>query len=122
MLDKKSYAVLKALNKLSEGTAYKVITAEDVLSNLTPKSQYDADGIKQIIEFLEKQEYLNIKFCEDNTYCYSLTPKARISLEQEGSKPKPKKNNKEILNFVFAMIASFIGTMLALIIFAYLPI
>ena len=119
MLDKKTYAVLKALNKLSEGNAYKVITADEIIASLAAKSQYDVEGIKQIISFLEKQEYLTIKFSEDNTYCYSLTPKARISLEQDGGKQKSKKA-APILSYVFTMIASFVGTMLALIIFFYL--
>lgn len=122
MLDKKSYSVLKALSKLSQSNAYKVVTVEEIIANLAQKSQYDADSVKQIIQFLEKQEYITIKFFEDNTYCYSLTPKARISLEQEGNKPKIKKNFKPILSYIFTAIAAFVGTMLALIIFFYLTL
>ena len=88
MLDKKTTSVLKVLNKLAEGSAYKVVTGEEILSNIAQKSQYDLEVIKQIIEFLEKQEYVNIKFSEENTYCYSLLPKARIYLEQEILKNK----------------------------------
>ena len=77
MLDKNTTSVLKVLNKLTEGNAYKVVTGEDILSNLSQKSQFDYEIIKQIIDFLEKQQYINIKFCEENTYCYSLLPKAK---------------------------------------------
>ena len=62
MLDKKSTSVLRVLNKLSSGSAYKVVTADEILSNLTQKNLYDDETIKTIIDFLEKQEYLNIKF------------------------------------------------------------
>lgn len=120
MLDKKTITVLKVLNKLAEGTAYKVVTTEDVLINLNQKSQYDIDSIHQIISFLEKQEYLNIKFCEDNTYCYSLSPKARIYLEQEQGKTKTKNKNLPIITYVYIMISSFVGTMLALLVFFFL--
>ena len=120
MLDKKTTSVLKALNKLSEGSAYKVITADEILSNLSQKSQFDLEIIKQSIEFLEKQQYLNIKFSEENTYCYSLLPKARIYLEQETVKVKTRKNNQHVMTYVYIMIASFIGTMLALLVFFYL--
>ncbi len=120
MLDKKSYAVLKALSKLTEGSAYKVVTADEIISNLAQKSQYDADSIKQIIDFLEKQEYINIKFFEENTYCYSLSPKARICLEQEGSKQKIKKSAKPFLNYLYTALAAFVGSMIALFIFFYL--
>ena len=120
MLDKKTTAVLKVLNKLAEGTAYKVVTTEDVLINLSQKSLYDMDSIHQIITFLEKQEYLNIKFSEDNTYCYSLSPKARIYLEQEHSKAKTKQTILPVITYVYTMIASFVGTMLALLVFFFL--
>ena len=120
MLDKKTNAVLKVLNKLTEGNTYKVVTGDDILANLTQKSIYDREIIKQIIEFLEKQQYINIKFSEENTYCYSLLPKARIYLEQDIVKPKSKKNNFEIMKYIYIMIASFIGSMLAMLIFFYL--
>ena len=120
MLDKKSIAVLKILNKLADGSAYKVITTEEILTNLSQKSQYDIDTISQIMDFLEKQEYINIKFSEDTTFCYSLSPKARVYLEQNSTKTQTKKNRNTIMTYVYTMIASFIGSMLALLIFFYL--
>lgn len=120
MLDKRSIAVLRTLNKLTEGSAYKVITGDEIISNLAQKSQFDLDSIKQILEFLEKQEYINIKFSEENTYCYSLLPKARICLEQESWKKSEKKQKIQIMNYVFVMISSFIGCLLALIIFFFI--
>lgn len=120
MLDKKTTSVLKSLSKLAENNAYKVVTTDEILSNLNQKSQFDLETIKQCIEFLEKQQYLNIKFCEENTYCYSLMPKARIYLEQENPKPSSKKKNNELMMYVYIMLASFIGTMLALLVFFYL--
>ena len=120
MLDKKSITVLKALNQLSVGTAYKVVTSDEIINSLTPKSLYDNDSVKEIIDFLEKQEYLNIKFSEENTYCYSLSPKARIYLEQEAIKQKHKKESFSISTYVFVMIASFMGTTLSFLLFVYL--
>lgn len=119
MLDKNTASVLKVLNNLAQGSAYKVITGDEILANLN-KSQFDLDIIKQIIEFLEKQQYLNIKFSEENTYCYALLPKARIYLEQEQTKPTNKKSKQQLMTYVYIMIASFVGTMLALLIFFYL--
>ena len=120
MLDKKTNAVLKVLNKLTEGNTYKVVSGDDILSNLTQKSIYDREIIKQIIEFLEKQQYINIKFSEENTYCYSLLPKARIYLEQDIIKPKNNQKKLEIMHYIYVMIASFIGAMLAMLVFFYL--
>jgi len=120
MLDKKSLTLLKVLNKLSVGTAYKVVTSDELISTLPQKSLYNNDTIKEILDFLEKQEYINIKFSEENTYCYSLLPKARIYLEQEGSKNKNKANKPAIYSYLFNMIASFVGTTLAMLVIIYL--
>lgn len=119
MLDKKSFCVLKALNKLADGTAYKVATSDEIIASLNQKSQYDNDSIRQIMDFLEKQEYLNIKFSEENTYCYSLLPKARIVLEQESGKQRTKKDTFTFLHYALIAVASFVGTMIALLIFFY---
>ena len=120
MLDKKSTTVLKSLNKLSEGCTYKVVTSDEIIMNLSQKNLYDHDNIKEIIDFLNKHEYLNLKFSEENTYCYTLLPKARIYLEQSVSNSKPKKMQFQMQTYLFVMISSFIGTMLAMLIFFYL--
>ena len=120
MLDKKSTAVLKSLNKLSEGCTYKVVTSDEIIVNLSQKNLYDHDNIKEIIDFLNKQEYLNLKFSEENTYCYTLLPKARIYLEQNTASAKPKRLEFQTQTYLFVMIASFIGCLLAMLIFFYL--
>ena len=56
MLDKKSTAVLKALNKLAINSAYKVVTTDEIISNLTQKSQFDTDSVNEIMSYLGKQE------------------------------------------------------------------
>jgi len=120
MLDKQSTAVLKSLNKLCEGCTYKVVTSDEIIMNLSQKNLYDHDNIKEIVDFLEKQEYINLKFSEENTYCYSLLPKARILLEQTNKNSKVKKLCLPTVTYVFIMIASFVGCMLAMLLFFYL--
>lgn len=119
MLDKKSLNILKLLNKLTDGSAYKVVTTDEILSQTSQRSQYDLEELKQILDFLEKQEYIIIKFSEENTYCFSLLPKARILLESESIKSKSKHNNTQSSNLILPLLSSFIGTMLALLIFFY---
>ena len=119
MLDKKTTTVLRTLGKLSGENAYKVITVEEILASL-PAKAYDLDSVKQTIDFLNKQEYIVIKFEEDYTFCYSLLPKARIYLEQDIVKPKNKQKKFEIMHYIYVMIASFIGAMLAMLVFFYL--
>ncbi len=120
MLDKKSTAILKSLNKLSEGCTYKVVTSDEIIMNLSQKNLYDHDNIKEIIDFLNKQEYLNLKFSEENTYCYTLLPKARIFLEQNSTQTRTKKIQFPLSSYVFVMLASFAGCLLSMLIFFYL--
>lgn len=119
MLDKKSIAILKSLNKLSEGCTYKVVTSDEIITNLSQKSLYDHDNIKEIIEFLEKQEFINIKFCEENTYCYSLLPKARIFLEHNSKSNKKKPEILTLKNYLLIFGICFVSTTFALITFFY---
>lgn len=120
MLDKKSMAILKSLNKLSFGCTYKVVTIDEIVQNLSTKNIYDHDNIKQIMDFLSKQEYINIKFSEEDTFCYSLLPKARIYLEQGTQQNnKRKKIHLSFLSYFFIVLSSFLGCSLALAFFIY---
>lgn len=120
MLDKKTTTVLKVLGKLCEDTAYKVVTMDDILSNIPSRLQYDADGVKQTIDYLCKQEYIVLKFEEDNTFCYSMLPKARISLEQEQSKSRPKKTKFPVWWLIACGLFSGLCSFVAIWLFYYL--
>ena len=119
MLDKKTTAVLKVLGKLGEDCAYKVVTVDEILSSLNSRNQYDTDSIKQIIEFLQKQEYIVLKFREDITFCYSLLPKARIYLEQNNTNAKPKKQRISYSWLILCAFMSAVGTFVANFLFYY---
>lgn len=120
MLDKKTTAVLKVLGKLGEDCAYKVVTVEEIISALSSRNQYDTDSVKQIIEYLCKQEYVVLKFEEDSTFCYSLLPKARIYLEQNSASAKPKKQQLPYGWLFLCLIMSGIGAFVSNLLFYYL--
>ena len=118
MLDKKTTTVLKSLGKLSQDNAYKVITVEEILNTLPPKV-YDADSVKQTVDYLCKQEYIVIKFEEDFTFCYSLLPKARIYLETETEKGKTKKKKFPYWWFLLTGVISGLMAFMANVVFYY---
>ena len=119
MLDKKTTNVLKVLGKFGEDCAYKVITVDEVLTALSSRSQYDVDSVKQIIEYLCKQEFIILKFEEDVTFCYSLLPKARIYLEQDVVKTKVKKQKLPTGWIFLCMLGCALGSFAANILFYY---
>lgn len=118
MLDKKTNAVLRSLGKLSEDSAYKVITVEEILNTL-PSKIYDVDSVKQTVDYLSKQEYIVIKFEEDYTFCYSLLPKARIYLETDASKIKTKKQSLPISWIFMSGLVSGIVCFVLMLIFYF---
>lgn len=120
MLDKKTTAILKVLGKLGEDSAYKVITVNEIFTALPSKSQYDSDSIKQTVEYLCKQEFIILKFEEDETFCYSLLPKARIYLEQDTTKEKVKKQHLPYGWIIFCAFGCAVGAFLANFLFYYL--
>lgn len=109
MLDKKTTTVLQTLGKISGESAYKVVTVEEILASL-PQKAYDTDSVKETIDFLNKQEYIVIKFEEDFTFCYSLLPKARIFLETEVNKGKTKPQK---IPFYWVLIAGIFSGIVA---------
>lgn len=119
MLDKKTTCVLAMLGKMSENTAYKVVTIEELLNSLPSKS-FDADGVKNTIDFLSKQEYILIKFEEEYTICYSMLPKARIYLETEASKGRVKKPKMPIGWIMLSGVVSGLIASVVSCIFYYL--
>lgn len=121
MLDKKTNTILRSLGKLSEDSAYKVVTVEEILNTL-PSKIYDTDSVKQTVDYLSKQEFIVIKFEEDYTFCYSLLPKARIYLESDTSKSRTKKQNLPLSwIFINGLVAGMICFVLNLLFyFAYL--
>ena len=118
MLNTVHISILKALNKLSNNTAYKVVTIEEIYS-LLKNLDLTSEDIAKEIESLEKQNYLIIKFSEENTYCYSLTEKAKMLLTQEEIQPKTRFIKSSIMQYIYVAIASFVGTLLALLILIY---
>lgn len=119
MLDNRSIAVLNSLNNLSQINSYKVVTIEEILDNIKKNYQFDQNDIKQSMEFLDKQGFINIKFSDKNTYCYCLLPKTKFILEETKEKSSNGKSNN-FYSLLLIMLASFIGSMSALLVFYYL--
>ncbi len=108
MLDKKCGEVLRVLKKLNAEESYKVVTLEEIAGEL---KGFSLAVIKQCMDTLAREGYINIKFCEDNTYCYSI--KKQISAQQEVA---AKPNNK--LMYLYIFLAAFAGSFLAFMLVA----
>ena len=86
MLDLKSKIVLKILQKECPNGAYKIVEAKDIISSMPARYRVDFDGLDNILIYLERQEYISIKYDDDGVYCLCLLPFGNEILENESKK------------------------------------
>ena len=114
MLDIKSKLVLKILQKECPGGAYKIVESKDIISAMPGKFRVDSDGLDNILIYLERQEYISIKYDDDGVYCLCVLPFGNEVLEDEHYKKREGKNPSRLwLVFLIVFIASFSASLLA---------
>ena len=91
MLDIKSKLVLKILQKECPGGSYNIVEAKDIISSMPGKFRVDNDGLDNILIYLERQEYISIKYDDDGVYCLCVLPFGNEVLENENSQKKENK-------------------------------
>lgn len=117
MLDIKSKLVLKILVKECPYGSYNIIESKDVISALPSRYKIDIEGLENILIFLERQEYISIKYDDDGVYCLCVLPFGYEVLENEASKKREdKKSSRLWVYIVFSLLASFLGSFLAVVI------
>ena len=123
MLDLRSRAILKYLvHECCEGS-YRVFDVGELVECLPAKFKADSVVVGQCMQYLEKGNYISIKYKDGNMYCCSPLPFARQILENESNeRQKVKKLIKMgswlyILVFVFAFLGSFMAILVYGLIF-----
>ena len=125
MLDTKSRLVLKFINSECEGGAYKIIDAADIISALPQRFKIDSDGLEQILNHLEENDLVTIKYGDETVYCLSMLPKGRQILEENEREEKiSRKASKTKISimaylyiFICALLGATIGTLIVRFIF-----
>lgn len=90
MLDIKSKLVLKILQKECPGGSYNIVEAKDIISSMPGKFRVDSDGLDNILIYLERQEYISIKYDDDGVYCLCVLPFGNEVLESEINQKKER--------------------------------
>ena len=115
MLDIRSKAVLEYLVKECKEGSYRVIDSGELINSIPKKFKADIGTVNVCMEYLEKGNYVSIKYKDDNMYCVTPLPFARQMLENESNiKAKYRKffgvgSLLYILVFVFAFLGSFLA-------------
>lgn len=124
MLDIKSKLVLKILIKECPYGSYNIIESKDIISAMPSRYKIDLEGLDNILIYLERQEYISIKYDDDGVYCLCVLPFGNEVLENEDNKKREDKKSPRlwlflIINFLSVFIAGLLGTMIANILFPH---
>ena len=117
MLDIKSKLVLKILLKECPDGAYRIVESKDIISALPNKYRIDQNGLDNILIYLERQEFISIKYDDEGVYCLCVLPFGNEVLENENKKREGKKPPPFwlfiIINFLATFLAGLLGAMIA---------
>lgn len=119
MLDERSKIVLNYLvNECSEG-AYRVIDTAELINALPKKFKPDDATISLCMDYLEKGNYISIKYKDAKMYCVCPLPFARQILENESNEREKTKKMYKIgsLLYILVFACAFLGSFLAIIIY-----
>ncbi len=116
MLDLKSKLVLKILQKECPNGAYKIVDAKDIISCMPAKYRVDFDGLDNILIYLERQEYISIKYDDDGVYCLCVLPFGNEILEDEDIKKREEVGTPHFwILFVMIFLCCFASSSLSLL-------
>lgn len=118
MLDIKSKIVLKILQKECPNGAYHLVEAKDIISAMPIKYRVDNDGLNHILIYLERQEYISIKYDEEDVFCLCILPFGNEILENEGRQKSERKASPRLwIILLLSFAASLFGSLLGCLIY-----
>ena len=115
MLDAKSQIVLKILIKECKEGGYKIVETSDIISAMPERLRVDSDGLKNILTYLEHSDCISIKYDDEGVYCLCIMPYGYKTAESANQKKKAVRLPFWIFVAIFALalVASFVGSLLA---------
>lgn len=119
MLDERSKLVLNYLvAECSEG-AYRVIDMSEIINALPKRFKADDSTVSLCMDYLEKGNYISIKYKDAKMYCVSPLPFARQILENESNEREKTKKLYKIGSFLYVLVfaCAFLGSFLAIILY-----
>ena len=80
------------------------------------KYKIDMEGLENILIYLERQEYISIKYDDDGVYCLCVLPFGNEILENDDNKKRegnpPRLWVIILLVFISSLLACLLGTVL----------
>ena len=118
MIDLKSRLILKILAQECENGNYKIVEISDIIFSLPKHYRMDAEAVKHILTYLERQDLISIKYDDDTTFCLAVLPYGFEVLESDKPHKRPLKKEQKtrflglFLSFLSALLGSVVGIIL----------
>ena len=114
MLDKQNLKIIKELLNLSPDGGYKVFEIKDLSKSLGIK----VETIKNDLKYLKDNQYIDIKYTDENDGCLCVLPKSRQINERSDLKKSSYINITKMifLSGIFSGIMAFLGAFVAMLI------
>ncbi len=109
MLDKRSEALLRIINKECNEGSYRVLEVDDLIRLMPKKFKVDFDTISQLMGYLKSGEYVSVKYSDNEVFCVSPLPRGRriFEVEQEEKNSNKKFKFKKFVLLTFYLILIF---------------
>lgn len=116
MLDKFGLKLLNVLLENGKNGDYIVLSIDEIKSHFKTGEINDTI-LNNTLNFLSQNDYIKIKFKDDEQICYACLTKARLI---EDTKLVNKNNKKQlnkliILNIIFSCLSAFVGAVIAIL-------
>ena len=105
------------------GDNFKVMEKTDLDEFMSSNFSKQKISISKVLKSLSNLNYIQIKYCDDNKYCISITDQGKQVFESEKLNDiSSKKMKYEMMGLIFiigffAFVGSFLGTLLCKLIF-----
>ena len=109
MLDKRSEALLRIINKECNEGSYRVLEVDDLKRHKPKKFKVDFDTISQLMGYLKTGEYVSVKYSDNEVFCVSPLPRGRriFEVEQEEKNSNKKSKLKKFFLLTFYLLLIF---------------
>lgn len=86
MLDKRTEIILMAINKECQSGSFQVIEVGDLIAALPKKYLPDQNLVKQCVNALAREGYIEVKYHDSEVFCLCPLPKGRMVYENKQEK------------------------------------
>ncbi len=112
MLDKRCIALLDVINSNSNDSGYKIFSFEELISLLPIRLSFDVEGLMETLSNLSRNEFISIKYQDENEVCLRPLIKGRVAIENKTEKDLEENSFKKKL-IIFSFLGGLFGGLLS---------